>query len=148
MDNRIKVNVVGKWEMWEAGGGMTNTGNAQIICGPHGEELKPVFVRTGGDRACKEHAKFLVSEGDVVVTVTRHRQDFIIVLERIQSDGTLTSFYRQEEGEITLGSFDDTQEEFSRAVYAAWDKAECYHCREPHYMVEGLVAGGSVLAAY
>ncbi|MFA5355494.1 MAG: hypothetical protein WC302_02090 [Candidatus Paceibacterota bacterium] len=132
MDPRIVVNTAGKWEIWEAGGGMSNTGSAQIICGPKGEMLQSVFVRTRGDLSNREHAKFLAKPGDVVITADYQRHIYAITMERIREDGTIEPFFVEEEGMVKRGKIEDKYH-FFEAVRAACNKAECYHCRETHY---------------
>jgi len=68
---------------WEEGGGYTNTGRARIIAHADGSPKKPVYIRRSGDLACREHALFVVREGDLVIEAHHHRRDFEIAVYRI-----------------------------------------------------------------
>ena len=127
--------------MWETGGGATNTGNSMVIAGPHGEVLRPLYIKTGGHLACGEHSLFVVGAGTVVVSASHHRGDFEIKVYRLtgkfsgkEAEAEIVACYSRGEWEGPL--WDEADSGFLRkAVDAAADKARCYHCREPHFMM-------------
>lgn len=137
--------------LWEEGGGMSNTGDAQIIADPNGEAKQPIYIRRSGQLANSSHALFMVHVGDIIISSHHHRRDFTHEIFRISS-------FREEEAELELiaayscGQWDagelgqKMEKEFSELVagstfFSAWVyavltaefKATCYHCREPHY---------------
>ncbi|BER92701.1 hypothetical protein [Atrimonas thermophila] len=136
----MKINVEktkkGLPALWEEGGGYSNTGEAQIICGPQGEPLSPIYIRKKGPLANSKHALFLIRPGYYVIRAYHHRRDFdidVLRIENVDVDG--------EEAEVALvcqfdqGEWDSSLPSFlSAAVEAAKEKAVCYHCREPHFV--------------
>jgi len=74
----------GLFAAWESGGGMTNTGTATIIANQDGSPKKPVFVRTGGHLSNSDHALFIVRERDVIIKVSRHRDDIDLKILEIK----------------------------------------------------------------
>jgi hypothetical protein len=121
--------------MWESGGGYTNTGGAVIIANADGTAKEPVYIRKRGSLACGNHALFVIREGDMVIKAGHHRRDFEIRVWRIdqileeEARLTLTHEYSWGEWDAELPPF------LEAAVQAAVEKATCYHCREPHYVV-------------
>lgn len=69
--------------LWEQGGGMTNTGKAQIIANPDGSPKKPNYIKGSGHRANLCHALFVVREGDIIINVYRNRINYEIQVKRI-----------------------------------------------------------------
>lgn len=69
--------------LWERGGGMTNTGRAQIIANPDGSPKRPNYIKGSGERANLCHALFVVKEGDLVIQVYRNRINYDIQIKRI-----------------------------------------------------------------
>jgi hypothetical protein len=126
--------------MWECGGGYSNTGESQIIAGKNGEAKQPIYIRRRGQLACCRHALIPVDVGDFIITTNHHRGDFetrICRVEEIQAETAVCSII----GEYSLGEWVFSQEPHPEvvdhlipAVDAAWEKATCYHCREPHYI--------------
>jgi hypothetical protein len=126
----------GQPALWEFGGGMANTGQAQIIAGPLGESLTPVYVKRSGSLACGDHAMFAVNVGDIVVRAYHHRADFAISIARItalDSDAFLEPLHTYDQGQWNK---QPDVCEYRDALTAAIDKARCYHCREPHHIVK------------
>lgn len=128
--------------LWELGGGATNTGESQIICGPKGEKKKPVYVRGRGQLSCAEHGLFIVSPGDCLIKADHHREDFFIeiyCLDGIRKDDDGNEFFGTTlQAEYSQGQWDELEivDWFHAAIEAAKDKAVCYHCRELHYALE------------
>lgn len=119
--------------LWEKGGGYSNTGEAQLICDNKGFAKKPIYIKKGGELACKEHALIPVKVGDVVVRASHHRGDFNIEVLQIKS-------IQGEEAHLELinsfsqGEWDNEQDYWhsSPVVEAAQEKAMDYHCRVPY----------------
>ena len=115
--------------LWEQGGGATNTGEAQVIAGPCGEKLKPVFIKKKGHRANGQHALFIVQPGYHVVTVwywNKQSPPYSITAYQVQQiiefDKELLAIAKKVESEM-----------LQEAINTAKQKARCYHCRSPHY---------------
>lgn len=121
--------------LWEKGGGLSNTGKAQLICDKNGWEKKPIYIRQSGSLACEEHALIPVRENDVVVIASHHRRDFYIEVLQIKS-------IQGEEAHLELinsfsqGEWDNEQDywHISPVVEAAQEKAMDYHCRVPYFI--------------
>jgi hypothetical protein len=118
--------------IWESGGGFRNTGIALVIADRNGYPKKPLFVRRGGHLANREHALFILNEGDIIIQVERRREDYEIRIYRFSSE-TLKEIARYYQGEWEGEEF----KKYERAIYAAVDKSNCYHCREPHFILHG-----------
>ena len=133
--------------VWEEGGGMTNTGFAQIVANPDGNPKKPVYIRQRGQLANKHHALFIICPGDLIIQAKHHRGDFEAVIYKItaitEEEAKLTKINSFDNGEWdfpeenpfpeTIGTWGVMPEKYSSAWLAAVEKATCYHCREPHY---------------
>lgn len=134
----IKLNFTKKGHpaLWEKGGGMTNTGNSQIIANADGSAKKPVYINRRGHLSNGEHALLIVSQGDLVIQANHHRRDFEIVVMKIVS-------IQEENAELkklhhfSMGEWDiEPSAHLQSAIEAAKEKATCYHCRSPHYTTE------------
>lgn len=127
--------------IWEEGGAATNTGDARIICNPDGSPKHPVYVRRNGHLANGQHALFVARPRDIVIQANHHRGDFIIHIFEVSSieerDGhdramlkLVSEFSRGEWSE------DVVSRRLSEGLKAAKEKAQCYHCRHSHYLME------------
>lgn len=133
----------------ERGGGETEVGRSTIICGPSGEKLVPFKVVDSGHLANGTHALFGVKPNTfwVEIDALRSGDEYSVCLtERflslsldlseqvlwhandivVETDGT----WKRRNGK----GLPEKVEIFRTAVQAAIDKANCYHCREPHYV--------------
>jgi len=140
--------------LWEQGGGYTNTGEATIIAGPKGEKKKPVYIRQRGELANREHALFVVHEGDIVIESSHHHGNFrhqVYRIVAIRGDEAelelLAEFSRgkwdtsplgqQLEADLTrMTTGEPPAMELSVAVQMAEGKATAYHCRSAYYVEE------------
>jgi len=130
--------------LWESGGGYSNTGSAQIVCGLKGQKLIPIYICRRGSLACSRHAKFVVypRQGMVVVYVSHHRKDFIVRIDKVSfTESFLVDVERLWYGkELDKSNIEDQiptkLDRYLDAVKAAMNKATCYHCREPHYILD------------
>src|SRR5690606_9359581 len=126
--------------LWESGGGFTNTGEATIIAGKDGLPKKTVYVRRRGHLANGEHALIPIAVGDYVISANHHRDDFEIFVYRItkilkEEEKTYYAIVEQT-NYFSMGEWDAELPAFlEAAVQAAMEKATCYHCREPHFIV-------------
>lgn len=147
--------------LWECGGGYSNTGDATIIAGPKGEKKKPVYIRRRGELANREHALFVVCEGDIVIQSSHHHGNFrhqVYRIAAIRCDEAelelLAEFSRGKWDTSPLGQQLEADlarmtageppiMELSVAVQMAEGKATAYHCRSAYYVDrykrEGLV---------
>ena len=113
----------GLYCLWECGGGLTNTGSAQVITSPTGKPKRAIYIRTHGQLCCSNHALIPVKVGDCIVTVERHCDMISIQVERITAISGDTAFLERTDDLI---SYD--------AIKAAVEKSQHYHCREPYYI--------------
>lgn len=121
--------------MWESGGGYTNTGVATIIAGKNGEPKKAIYIRRRGQLANSHHALIPVTVGDYVLKADHHRGDFnifIYKIKKILKEEILT----EKIGEFSNNEWDHLPKFLEDAVETAIKKATCYHCREPHFIIE------------
>ena len=109
--------------LWECGGGLTNTGRAQLVASPTGKPKRAIYIRTHGDLCNGDHALIPVRVGDCVVSVDRHRDRVAVQVECITAINGDTA---------TLEHTDDLicWDVIRAAVEKSWD----YHCRQPHYI--------------
>ncbi len=138
--------------LWECGGGYSNTGDATIIAGPKGEKKKSVYIRQRGELANREHALFVVCEGDTVIQSSHHHGNFrhqVYRIVAIRCDEAelelLAEFSRGKWDTSPLGqkleadlarmtSGEPPTMELSIAVQMAEGKATAYHCRSAYYV--------------
>jgi len=121
--------------LWERGGGWTNTGEAQIVAGPRGEKLKPIFIRTKGHRANGQHALFIVQPGYHVITAYRwgRRSPSMVFVYKIIE---ITEFQQNpdfSDKQLLAVAVKLEESKLKEAINATIEKVRCYHCREPHY---------------
>ena len=129
--------------LWESGGGMSNTGRSQIICGRNGEARRPIYQPRGGHLACGNHALITVHEGFYIVKASQHRGTYSLVIYKIlklkvqdldgegweaKADILLINRFSEGEWDILL------EEKFEAAVSAARRKSCSYHCRSAYYV--------------
>ncbi len=122
-------------EAFEMGGGKTNVGYGIIVCDQFdGKELKPQKVYTDGHLCNSKHAKFVV-ENCITISSTK-RGNIVIVQNEITIEyGTI--FLKSEC--LWTGNIKDlpnTYNYLEKACEAAHEKANCFHCREPHYILK------------
>ena len=137
---RIEKTKKGYPALWEAGGGYSNTGKAIIIASPNGGPKRAVYVRSRGHLANGQHALVILEVGDYIIKANQHRGDFEIEIFRITG-------FEDKEGEtfaiaeqVNCFSQNEWDAELpahlEQAVHTAMHKATCYHCREPHFILE------------
>ncbi len=136
---RIERSKKGYITLWECGGGYTSTGESRIICDRDGNPKKAIYIRKSGHLSNSRHALIVVESGDYIITAYHHRKDFTIKVHRI---GGFVNWNDVEYAlteplyEFYKGEWDKQLPEcLNAAVQAAQDKASCYHCREPHYVL-------------
>lgn len=132
---RVEKTKSGYPAIWENGGGATNTGEATVIANENGRPKKPVYVKRAGHLSNGNHALIPVVVGDIIVKSYHKRKDFWTRIFRV------VSF----DGEYAISElvyeFRDGQWNFyppaylQPAITAGIEKATCYHCREPHYIM-------------
>ena len=120
---------------WEAGGGRTNTGEATIIASSNGGPKKPIYIRNRGSLANAEHALFILEVGDYIIFANHHREDFEIEIFEVVGFEEETAVAEQTNC-FSMGEWDaELPAYLEAAVQAAMQKATCYHCREPHFII-------------
>jgi len=125
--------------LWEKGGGYTNTGEAQIVAGRRGEKLKPIFIRTKGPRACGQHALFIIQPGYYIIKVDywnkRDPKYLVDIYQIIEFNEFVENPDRPDDKKLLAITVrvENEKPELKEAVEAAKQKAQCYHCRSPHY---------------
>lgn len=118
----------------EEGGAMTNTGSGHIVCGLHGQPLRPYRIPKGYSNG--EHAFFSVPLG--VVTVTGYHRGGAVEIDRHQIV-VLAGTAHIQTTRVWEGMPDELPEtfgHFEKAVKAAAEKGDCYHCRHVHFAAE------------
>ena len=131
------------------------------MCDSQGRPKKPVYIRRTGQLANREHALFVVCEGDIVIQSSHHHGNFrhqVYRIVAIRCDEAelelLAEFFRGKWDTSPLGqqleadlarmtSGEPPTMELSIAVQMSEGKATCYHCRSAYYVDrykrEGLV---------
>jgi len=119
----------------ESGGGMTRSGNSQIVCSTNGKKMKPIFIPRFGNLCNEEHAFFAVHDCCVI---TCDRPFDMLTIQKIWTV--------RENGDVRLMSehlFEGNLEQlptiykcYEEAATAALQKAYHYHCREPYYVIQ------------
>lgn len=130
IQERAEISKQGLPVMWEAGGGMTNTGDAQIIADRDMGRKKAIYIKQKGSLSCSDHALFVIEKGDHVIRVGHHREDFTVRIYRIRDiRGAQVTLELEWEGE------EETQDDKDHidAVAIAKRKATTYHCRQPMF---------------
>ena len=119
----------------ENGGGSTNTGSAVIIASSKGSKKKPIYIPTKGDLSNRDHAFFVVKEGDKYVEVNHQNHDFTINVYEIETINV-------NEKEVTLKLLESYSEDnfleyshstFKEAIKHGINKSTTYHCRFPFF---------------
>jgi len=135
-----------KWRLigYEEGCGMSNTGNAVIICGEKGEKLRPFRIPKRGHLAGARHAYFTSYNPIIEITANHHRHDYSIRVYRYSINTKTGEVESKELWRIgadadasyneVLESIPNKLEYLEEAIKASMDKASCWHCREPHYI--------------
>jgi len=122
--------------IWEHGGGYTNTGVATIIAGKGGEPKRAIYIRQRGPLANDNHALIPVEVGDYIIYANHHRGDFELAtyeIVDIKEDVAIVELKH----EFSSGEWDKEPPAYlEAAIEVAKQKATCYHCREPHYIIE------------
>lgn len=138
--------------MWEQGGSYRDYGVATIICAQNGERKKTIFVKRKGKLACHKHALIVVSVNDIIVELAWEKTHLKILLNKIIFIDTenlrcqvesvakysRNGIHKIDKGEeiFTLSYWDNYEiaSKYKDAVLAAYDKATCLQCKEPHYI--------------
>ena len=125
---------------WERGGGYSNTGGAIIISNKDGQPKKAIYVRGRGQLANSHHALFILEVGDYIVEVNHHREDFEVeILKVLGFESNEKEIYAVVEqiNYFNNGEWDAELPTYLEVVVqVAMEKATCYHCRSPHFIVE------------
>lgn len=122
-----------KIKVAEEGGGKTNVGFAKIVCDVNGEKLKPTEIITYGHLANQKHAYFILDKFYVVTSTKRGMISILSNRITIQNGFIFLATTVRWEGNISLIPL--RFESFSNACLAAMKKANCFHCKEPHYIL-------------
>jgi len=122
--------------IWECGGGYTNTGEATIIASQSGGPKKAIYIRNRGPLANDNHALIPVDVGDYIIYANHHRGDFEVTVYKIVRIEEETAVIEQTNC-FSRGEWDvELPAHLEIPVMAVKQKATCYHCREPHYIIE------------
>lgn len=119
-------------ELFEQGGGKTSTGSGTVICDEKGKPFSPVEVFKTGHLANNLHARFHVKKG---YEVTSNKYGLISIMEYSLSENDKEVSIKSQL--IWKGRKDLKPEIFKNfdfPVVAAYAKANCYHCRSPHFV--------------
>jgi hypothetical protein len=125
---------------WERGGSTESVGSAVCICARGGEPLKPVSVRTRGERGNGRHALFASRNGLAVVEVSREDNRFVVQL----TEHAMQEFALQTPIVLVEEEFSCSPEEFMEklgvehdgykpVIRACIQKSRCMFCSHVHY---------------
>lgn len=117
---------------WEFGGGLTNTGMATIVCGMHGEKLKPKKVFTKGHLSNKIHAEFETAYGHLITSTKSGSISTVYYYLAFIHDSVSVQSKTVWEGPIT--SIPHKLYLFEPAINTAYKKSNEYHCRRALYI--------------
>ena len=120
--------------MWEAGGGYTNQGYAILIANDEYRKKKPVYIKSGGHRACNEQALIAVRPGHIICDDHRYRSDHMTIFSRItkivKADDETCKVYAEEINKYENGIWKNVPaKEMVQMAEAAWRKSSTYHNR-------------------
>ena len=125
---------------WEQGGGYSNTGEATIISNEDGQPKKAIYVRGRGQLANSHHALFILEVGDYIIEADHHREDFEIEILKVlgfEDNEKETyaivkqiNYFNNGEWNVELPTYLEV------VVQVVMEKATCYHCRSPHFIIE------------
>ena len=125
--------------LWEGGGGYSNTGSARVVAREDGGRPRAIYIRRRGHLACDDHALVVLRKGMYILDADHHREDYETTLYRVisipgqgdRAEVKIVATYRQGEW---LPEWPPP--ELDEAIKAVVAKANCYHCREPHWVEE------------
>lgn len=123
-------------EATESGGGATNTGSAQIVCGLSGKALRPYFTPTHGHLSNGTHAYFSVPGSVVLVNASRGHGSagiWITKYEVIQ-EGQFAKIVKTDIWSGQSSELPEVYNQYAAAVEAAAQKCRTYHCRYAMYI--------------
>jgi len=117
----------------ECGGGMTNTGDSVIVCSFRGKKLTPYYIPRKGHLSNGVHAYFSIP--NVVTTIRGFRNDpnIDISVHKVLVSGRAVQIVSRRVWSGEIGILPRTYECYRQAAIVAEEKANCYHCRSPHY---------------
>lgn len=129
INDKIVKTSQGYSAIWEEGGAKTTTSEVIIITGSNGEKLKPIYIRKKGQRACGQHALFILKQGMYAIRLNS-KEDFFNI-----------NIYKYEGKEFELFHYSNNIENIlpvclSKAVEIALEKSRHYHCKIPYYLIE------------
>jgi len=118
----------------ENGGALESTGKATIVCGLSGRPLIPYYIPSGPS-VCGNHAYFSIPNNAITVSSYKNSYDIMIAKHQIVTSKKRATI---ETTSLWYGQMDDLLpdcfQDFQAAATAARAKANCYHCREPHFV--------------
>lgn len=119
-------------ELFECGGGKTNTGEATIVCSEDGLPLTPVEIYTRGHLSNGDHARFLVTKAVEITVNSRHQ--CTITEYSVNRFGNNAYVKDTEIWQGKIESLPELFGKFENAVKVAYTKCRTYHCRSAHYI--------------
>jgi hypothetical protein len=124
--------------IWESGGGMTNTGSSRLVTRADGNKPTAVYMPTGGQLSCGEHALIPIQVGYHVIECSVGKGTRITVyrITSILADGDkaeLEKLFEYAQGEWVDGN--KPQGVLMEAAQASQKKACSYHCRSVFWAV-------------
>jgi len=107
-----------------------------IVSTENGQKKKAIYIKKSGHLANGNHALIIIEIGDFIIRSYQKRLDFWIQIYKIVSI--------EQEYAITelIYEFSNNQwnveppEFLTPAIEASKEKATCYHCRSPHFILE------------
>jgi len=134
----------------ESGGGMSNTGEATLVAWKNWEKKKAIYERSKWHLSNENHALFVLNKGDIILNITRQDNndwgnnltlDRVVSLnpqeEKAKVENVIdTQYEEKKKGDravITIKDWDKIDDSLSDLISAAYNKVNCYHCRNSHY---------------
>lgn len=121
----------------ESGSGLTNTGAAMVNCDSVGKPLRGFKIQKSGSG--KFSTGTLFATGNYVsVNATRYGNNIHVDVTKstVKLPINVVETIWEYNGHIDDMSFPEDIEKYQKAIWAAVEKSQCYHCRCLHFYDE------------
>ena len=137
MTRELEITKKGWPCLWEEGGAKKNASNATIVCDYDGKPKYPVVLKIRGNLACSKHALLPVFQDDTIIEVTKNSEftkiDILRILEikKKEKVAKVECIAHYENGRWDK---EKIYLKYKEACDKAIEKANCFHCKEPHFV--------------
>lgn len=123
--------------LWESGGATSSKGYAKCIAKQNGDPMKPVFVRERGNLANSDHAMFVAKKAAICEVSQWAGENIKLSIVKIKGKKIMEEeLWNVEDINYDKNIVPKRFVKYIPLIDATVNKAHCYHCRSPHYMVE------------